>query len=62
MHTSDEQLCLLTNSPGSAIRWRLKDYEQILRAEIDLLIALDGRQAHPLRGSQRSAGEAGAPR
>ena len=61
MHTSDERLCLLTDSPRSAIRWRLKDYEQILRAEINLMIASEGPRLRRLDHG-RLDGHAGARR
>ena len=35
-HASSE-LCALTDSLASSIRWRMRDYEAILRAELALL-------------------------
>jgi hypothetical protein len=34
-----DELCFLTDSLPSAIRWRLKDYEAMLKAELRILSA-----------------------
>jgi hypothetical protein len=52
VHTSTE-LCALTDSLTSRIRWRMRDYESILRAELAMLAAPEpGRSGSPQRPSQ----------
>jgi hypothetical protein len=36
------ELCALTDSLASSIRWRMRDYEAILRAELEILAEPDG--------------------
>jgi hypothetical protein len=36
------ELCALTDSLTSSIRWRMRDYEAILRAELAILAEPDG--------------------
>jgi hypothetical protein len=36
------ELCALTDSLASSIRWRMRDYEAILRAELAILAEPDG--------------------
>lgn len=36
------ELCALTDSLTSTIRWRMRDYEAILRAELEILAEPDG--------------------
>ena len=40
-HRELDEICTLTDSPPSAIHWRLKDYAAILRAELAILAAPD---------------------
>jgi len=40
-HASTD-LCALTDSLVSSIRWRMRDYEAILRAELEILAEPDG--------------------
>jgi hypothetical protein len=35
------ELCALTDSLTSSIRWRMRDYEAILRAELEILTEPD---------------------
>jgi hypothetical protein len=52
VHTSTE-LCALTDSLTSRIRWRMRDYESILRAELAMLAAPEpGRSGSLQRPSQ----------
>jgi hypothetical protein len=37
MHAPHDRLCVLTNSLPGAIRWRFRDYEQMLRKQLQLL-------------------------
>jgi hypothetical protein len=36
-----DELCALTNSMPSAIRWRLEDYKAMLRTELAMLAAAE---------------------
>jgi hypothetical protein len=36
---TDDRMCVLTDSSQSAIRWRLCDYEAMLRTELQILAA-----------------------
>lgn len=47
----NDELCALTDSLSGTIRWRLRDYEEILKAELALLVAMETR-----RERQRQAG------
>jgi hypothetical protein len=38
---SPAELCPLTDSLSSSIRWRMRDYGAILRAELEILAAAD---------------------
>jgi hypothetical protein len=51
---SPAELCALTDSLTSSIRWRMRDYEQILRAELALLAA-ESRAARALRTRSRES-------
>jgi hypothetical protein len=50
---SPAELCALTDSLASSIRWRMRDYEAILRAELEILAESDAarrrRVLRPLR-------------
>lgn len=55
-----QELSPLTDSLASCIRWRLSDYEAVLRGEMDILLdtettALDAREpeAEPLAPGER---------
>ena len=44
------ELCALTDSLTSSIRWRMRDYEAILRAELEILAEpLTATRPRPLR-------------
>jgi hypothetical protein len=42
------ELCSLTDSLSSSIRWRMRDYEAILRAELEILAEPDAATLKPL--------------
>jgi hypothetical protein len=42
------ELCSLTDSLSSSIRWRMRDYEAILRAELEILTEPDAATLKPL--------------
>jgi len=50
------ELSPLTDSLSSVIRWRYRDYESILRAELHLLIARPSSPARALRRFVSAAG------
>jgi hypothetical protein len=52
----NDELCALTDSLPGTVRWRLRDYEEILKAELALLVAMETNR-RPRRGSR-----GGAPR
>jgi hypothetical protein len=58
----DDRLCLLTDSLPSAIRWRLCDYEAMLKEELRILAAQESRllRAHPPRHLPKRATGHGA--
>lgn len=43
----NDELCALTDSLPGTVRWRLKDYEEILKAELTLLVAMEERARRP---------------
>ena len=47
------ELCPLTDSLASSIRWRMRDYESILRAELELLAAPVKRTSRAVAVSRR---------
>lgn len=49
----NDDLCALTDSLPGTIRWRLRDYEEILKAELALLVAMETSRRP--RGHGRSA-------
>lgn len=53
-----QELRPLTDSLASRVRWRVSDYEAIVRAEIDLLLAADAVDARRLRSTSRPRGSA----
>ena len=57
MLRQNDELCALTDSLSGTIRWRLRDYEEILKAELALLVAMETRRArrpHVDRGTPRN--------
>jgi hypothetical protein len=58
LHRELDEICALTDSPPSAIHWRLKDYAAILRAELVILAAPDAPS--PIRNRSASGPEIGA--
>ena len=51
----NDELCALTDSLPGTIRWRLRDYEEILKAELALLVAMETRrQRRPHTDNGRS--------
>jgi hypothetical protein len=57
LHRELDEICALTDSPPSAIHWRLKDYAAILRAELAILAAPD--LAPPVRSRSSTSRELG---
>ncbi len=47
------ELCTLTDSLSSGIRWRMRDYEAMLRAELVMLAETDPATLTPLVPSAR---------
>lgn len=39
MRQSHDRMCALANSLPAAIRWRFRDYEQLLKKELQILAA-----------------------
>jgi hypothetical protein len=46
-----DSLCALADSLPAAIRWRYCDYEQLLRRELEILLAPPVRLVWPPRGA-----------
>ena len=53
---SAQELHPLTDSLASRVRWRVSDYEAIVRAEIDLLLAADALDARRRRPTSQAPG------
>jgi hypothetical protein len=49
----NDDLCALTDSLSGTIRWRLRDYEDILKAELALLVAMETSRRPPLNRGRR---------
>ncbi|HSC15923.1 MAG TPA: hypothetical protein VLI71_12435 [Gammaproteobacteria bacterium] len=45
-----DRLCALADSLPAAIRWRYSDYEQLLKKQLQILLAPQVRVAWPPRG------------
>lgn len=48
----NDELCALTDSLSGTIRWRLRDYEEMLKAELAMLVAMETRRER-LPGTHR---------
>ena len=46
---SPAELCALTDSMASSIRWRMRDYQAILKAELEILAETDAEVQRRLR-------------
>ena len=44
-----DHLCALADSLPAAIRWRYCDYEQLLKKQLQIMLAPQARLARPLR-------------
>jgi hypothetical protein len=45
-----DRLCALADSLPAAIRWRYSDYEQLLRKQLEIMLAPQVRLVWPRRG------------
>ena len=45
----NDHLCALADSLSAAIRWRFRDYEQLLKKELEMLVAPQPNQVWPRR-------------
>jgi hypothetical protein len=50
-----DRLCALADSLPAAIRWRYCDYEQLLRKQLQIMLAPDARPARVSRAAEQTA-------
>lgn len=57
MTQRNDRLCALANSLPAAIRWRYCDYEQLLKKQLQIMLAPQVWPVPPLRGVDEPACE-----